>query len=84
MDQVGNLTGFGVGGDGHCNQNGVENDNMDRLFSFGRRVLNAVGFKLPGETSIQSGVGLEFWRISWVGKAIPEVGRRNLPPRLRN
>ena len=42
------------------------------------------GFKLTGETSIHSGVDLGVWRLSWVGEAIQEVGRRNFPPCLRN
>ena len=56
----------------------------DGLFSFDRRILQAIGFELLGETSVQSGVGLGIERISWVGEAIQEVGRRNCPPCLRN
>ena len=26
LDQVGDMSGFGVGGGGHCGQNGVDND----------------------------------------------------------
>ena len=55
----------------------------DRLFSLYQRVLQAVGFKLPGETSVQSGVGLGAGRLSWVREAIEEVGCRNYLPCLR-
>ena len=51
---------------------------------FDRRFFNAVGFKLIGETSIQSGVGLGAWGISRVREAIQEVGLCNNPPSLRN
>ena len=54
------------------------------LFLFDRRVLKAVCFKLPGEASVQSDVGLDIMGGSWVGKAIQKVGRRNCPPCLRN
>ena len=62
----------------------MEDVECDSLFSFDWRVLKAVSFKLPGETSFRSGVGLGIGRFSWVGEAIQEVGRRNLPPCLRN
>ena len=84
LDQVGNLTGFGVGGDGRCGYGGVDNAKGGGLFLFDRRVLDAVGFKLPGERSAQSGVGMSVWRIYWVREAIQGVGRLNLPPCLRN
>ena len=69
-DQVGNLTGFGIGGEGCCGDNGVNDAKWDGLFSFDWRFLQAVGFEVPGETSIQSGVGLGVRRLSWVGEAI--------------
>ena len=47
------------------------------LFSFDRRVLDAVGFKLLGDTSVQSVVGLGVRNISWVGELIQEVGFRS-------
>ena len=83
-DQIGDLTGFGIGGEGCCGDDGVDDADRDGLFSFDQRVLQAVGFKLPGETSVQSGVGLGVGRLSWVGEAIQEVGHRNFPPYLRN
>ena len=79
-DQVGDLTGFGIGGEGCCGDDGVDDAKWDGLLSFDRRVLQAVGFELPGETSVQSGVGLGVRRISWVGEAIQEVGCQNCPP----
>ena len=82
-DQVGNLTGFGIGGEGCCGDDGLGDAEWDGLFSFYRRVLQAVGFELPGETSVQSGVGLGVKKLSWVREAIQEVGRRNCPPCLR-
>ena len=61
----------------------MDDAEWDGLFSFDRRVLQAIVFKLPGETSVQSGVGLGVRRLSWVEEAIQEVGRRNCPPCLR-
>ena len=57
---------------------------MGRPFSFDWRVLKAVGFKLPGETCVRSGVGLGVGRIYWVGEAIQEVGCCNFSPCLRD
>ena len=80
LDQVSNLMDFWVGGDGRCGHNGVDNVEGDGLFSFDRRILDVLGFKLTNETSVQSGVGLRVWRISWVGKVIQEVVRQKYPP----
>ena len=65
-DQVGDLTGFGVVGCGHCSHDGVENAKGGGLFLFDSRVIYTVVFKLVGELSVQSGVGLGVWRLSWV------------------
>ena len=81
--QVGGMTGFSVGGGVRRGHDGFENAKEGGLFLFDRRVLDAVGFKLLGETSVQSGVGLGVWRLSWVGEAIQEVGFHNFPPYLR-
>ena len=62
----------------------MDDAKWDGLFSFDPRVLKAVCFKLPGETSVQSGVGLGVGGVSWVGEAIQEVGRRNFPQCLKN
>ena len=70
VDQIGNLTGFGVGREGGCGNNGMHDAKWYGLFLFDRRVLKAVGFKLLGKTSAQSGMGLGVERFSWVGKAI--------------
>ena len=43
-----------------------------------------LGFKLIGETPVQSGVGLGVWRLFWVREATQEVGWRNYPPCLIN
>ena len=51
-DQVGNLMGFGIAGEGFCGDNGVDNAKWDAIFLFNWWVLQAVGFKLSGETSI--------------------------------
>ena len=58
LDQVGDMTGFGVGGGGCYVHDGMDNSKGGSFFSFDRRVLNVVGFKLIGEASVQSGVGL--------------------------
>ena len=58
------MTGLGVGGDGRCGRYGVDNDEGGGLFFFDQRVLDAVGFKLAGDASVQSGVGLGVWRLS--------------------
>ena len=78
------MTGFGIGGEGCCRDGAVDDAEWDGLFSFYRRVLQAIGFKLAGDTSVQSGVGLGVGRLSWVREAIQEVGCRNCPPCLRN
>ena len=64
LDQVGDTTGFGVGGDGRCNQDGGDNTEGGGFILFDWRVLDAVGFKLEGEATVQSGVGLGVWRLS--------------------
>ena len=56
----------------------------DSLFLFDWRVLDAVGFKLTGKTSVQSVVGLGVRRMSLVWESIQEVVHHNLPPCLRN
>ena len=53
----------------------MDNAKAGSLFLFDRRVLNAVGFKLMGEASVQSGLGLGFWGFSKIWEAIQEVGR---------
>ena len=62
----------------------MDDANLDRLFLFDWRSLKAVSFKLSGETSPQSGVGMGVGRLSWVREAIQEVGHHNFPPCLRN
>ena len=84
LDQIGDVTGFGVGDGGCRGQYQLDDAKGDSLLSLERWVLNAVGFNLTCEASIQYGVGLGFWRLSRVREAIQEVGRRNIPPRLRN
>ena len=61
----------------------MDDAEWDGLFLFDWRVLKALGFKIPGETSVQSSVGLGVGRLSWVREAIQEVGHRNFPPCLR-
>ena len=51
---------------------------------FDQRFLQAVGFELTGEMSVQSGVGLGVGGLSWVREATQDVGCRNFPPCLRN
>ena len=77
LDQVGDMKGFGVGGDVHRGHNGLDNSKGYSLLFFDRRVLGAIGFKLVGEAYVQSGVGLGIRRLSRVWEAIQEVGRRN-------
>ena len=84
LDHVGYLTGFGVVGDCRCGHNGVDNAKGGGIFSFERRVLNAVGFNMTGEATAQSSVSLGVWRLSCFREAIQEVDRRNCPPFLRN
>ena len=54
------------------------------LFLFDRRVLDPVGFKLPGESHVQSDVGLGVGGLPVIWEDIQEVGCRNRPPYLRN
>ena len=79
LDQVGDLTGFGVGGDGRCGYGGVDNAKGGGLFLFGRRFLDAVVFNLTGEAYVQSVVRLGVCKLSKVGNAIQEVGLLNRP-----
>ena len=69
-EQVSNLVGFVIGGEGCGGDDGVANTELDSLFSLDRRVLQDIFFKLPGETSVHSSVGLGVWRLSWVVEAI--------------
>ena len=58
LDQVGNMTGFWVGG-GDCHgHDGLDDDKGDSLASLDWKVFNAVGFKMTGEASVQYGLGL--------------------------
>ena len=54
------------------------------FFLSDRRILNPVGFKLPGEPHVQSVVGLGVGGLPGVWEASQEMGRRNRPPCLRN
>ena len=79
LDQVGNMTGLGVRGGVGCGQDGANNAEGGGLFLFERRVLDAVGFKMTGEASVQPGAGLGIWRLSRAREAIQEVGLQNCP-----
>ena len=83
LDQVGYMSGFGVGFGDRCSHDGVDNSEGDGLFLFDRRVLDAIGFNPTDEASVHSSVGLGVWRLSRVEEAIQDVGRRNCPPCLR-
>ena len=52
LDQVGNMTGFGVGFGGHRSQFGLDNAKGGGLLLFDRKVLDAIYFKLTGEASV--------------------------------
>ena len=54
------------------------------FFLSDRRILNPVGFKLPGEPHVQSVVGLGVGGLPGVWEASQEMGRPNHPPCLRN
>ena len=56
LGQVGNMLVFGFGCGGRCCHDGVDNYKGVSLFSFDQRVLDAVGFKLTDEVSVQSSV----------------------------
>ena len=62
----------------------MDNAEGGGFFPSDRRVLNPVGFKLPGEPHAQSVVGLGVGGLPGVWEASQEVGRRNRPPCLRN
>ena len=57
-DQVGGVSGLLVGGCVGGKHDEVDDAEGDGFFSSDRRVLNPVGFKLPGELHVQSFVGL--------------------------
>ena len=84
LDQVGYITFFGGGGGGRCGHDGMDNTEGGSILSFDRKVLDAIGFKLTGEASVQSGLGLGVWKFSRVGEAIQDVGHRNIPPLMRD
>ena len=54
------------------------------FFPSERRFLYPVVFKMLGEPHVQSVVGLGVGGLPGVWEASQEVGRRNLPPCLRN
>ena len=56
FDQVGDMTVFGVVGDGCCVYNGLYNAKGVGLFSFYQKFLDANFLKLKGEASVQSSV----------------------------
>ena len=60
-----------------------DNAEEDEFLSSDQRILDPVGFKLPGEMHVQSAVGLGVCWLSGLWEAIQEVGRRNRPPCLR-
>ena len=64
------LVGGCIGG-GHDRVNDTERDGF---FSSDRRVLNLVGFKLPGDSHVQSFVGLGVGGLLGVWEASQEVG----------
>ena len=68
-DQVGDLMGFGVGGDDRCAHDGVDNSEGGGLLSFEQRVLDAVVFKLTGEMPLSS----PLW--DWASGGLLESGR---------
>ena len=61
----------------------MDNTKRDIYFLSNQRVLDPVGFKLPGEPHVQSFVGLGVGGLPGIWEASQEVGRRNRPPWLR-
>ena len=74
LDQVGDVSGFGFGGGGFRNHNGLDDSKGGGFLSLDKWFLDAIGFKLTAEAPVQSGVGLGVWRISWFGEAIQDLG----------
>ena len=62
----------------------MDNAKGGGFFPCDRRVLDPIGFKLPGEPHVQSVVGLGVYGLPRAWEASQEVGRRNRPPFLRN
>ena len=84
LDQVSNVARLGIGGGGYRGHIVFDNVKGGILLLLGRRVLDTVGYKLMGDMSIQTGVGLSVWSIYWVREVILKLGRRNCTPCLRN
>ena len=78
------MTDFGAGCTCHRGHNGVDYAKGVSLLLIDTWLLGTICFKLTGEASVQSSVGLGVWVIYWVREAIQEVGCRNFPICLRN
>ena len=83
-DQVGGVSSLLVGGCVGSGHDGVDDAEGDSFFPSDRRVLNPVGFTLPGEPHVQSVVGLGVGGLLGVWEASQEMGRRNRPLCLKN
>ena len=83
-DQVGGGAGLLVGGcvgDGH---DGVDNAEGDGFLLSDQRILDPVGFKLPGDPHVQSAVGMGVCGLPGVWEANQEMGCSNRLPCVRN
>ena len=58
LDQVGDVVGLGVRSLGSCGHNGVNDSQEDGFFPLDWGVLDPVGFELPGEALVETGVRL--------------------------
>ena len=83
-NQVGGVSVLLVGGCVGDRHNGVDDDEGDGFFSSDRRILDPVGLNIPGDSHVQSAVGLGVVGLPGVWEASWEVGCRNSPPCLRN
>ena len=82
--QVGNVSGFMIGGGGCCSHDGVDDAQPGGIFSFNWGVFNPICFEFPGKALDQSNASLGVRGLLRVRESHQEVGRQNHPPCLRN
>ena len=58
LDQVDDVVGFGVGGGGCHDHNGVDDSQGDGFLPLDWGILDTVGFEMPDEALVNTGVSL--------------------------
>ena len=71
LEQVNNMSLFGVGGGGSIRHDGLDDTKGRGLLSLGGGVLDPIGFELMGKAPVQSGVSLGIGGLPLVGDRRP-------------